>query len=112
MRSRDRMPRPHRASAAAAAPWERDAMNLKPRRHEDPEINMISLIDVVLMIVVFFVLSSQFINEGRVHVRLPQAQGVPNAKTQGEPIVVSVTQTGSYRVNDKDLINSSPDTLR
>jgi biopolymer transport protein ExbD len=87
-------------------------MNLKPRRREDPEINMISLIDVVLMIVVFFVLSSQFINEGRVHVRLPQAQGVPNANKQAEPIIVSVTQTGSYRVNDKDLINSSPDTLR
>jgi biopolymer transport protein ExbD len=87
-------------------------MNLKPRKAEEPEINLVSLIDVVLMLVVFFMLSSQFIDEGRVHIRLPQAQGVPNAKTQTEPLVVAVTQAGSYRVNDKELINSSPDTLR
>jgi biopolymer transport protein ExbD len=87
-------------------------VNLKPRRNEEPEINLVSLIDVVLMLVVFFMLSSQFIDEGRVHIRLPQAQGVPNAKSQAEQIVVSVTQAGSYRVNDKDLINSSADTLR
>ena len=32
-------------------------MNLKPRRHEEPEINVVSLIDVVLLLVVFFMLS-------------------------------------------------------
>jgi biopolymer transport protein ExbD len=87
-------------------------MNLKPRRHEEPEINLISLIDVVLMLVVFFMLSSQFITEGRVRIHLPQATGAPGAKQQSEPIVVSVTQAGSYRVNEKELINSSPETLR
>lgn len=87
-------------------------MNLKPRRNEEPEINLVSLIDVVLMLVVFFMLSSQFIDEGRVRIRLPEAQGVPNARTQAESLVVAVTQAGSYRVNDKELINSSPDTLR
>ena len=33
-------------------------MNLKPRSHEEPEINVVSLIDVVLLLVVFFILSS------------------------------------------------------
>ncbi|HEV7714451.1 MAG TPA: biopolymer transporter ExbD [Steroidobacteraceae bacterium] len=87
-------------------------MNLKPRRHEEPEINLVSLIDVVLMLVVFFMLSSQFVTEGRVRIVLPQALGAPGVKQQAEPLVVSVTQAGGYRVNEKDLINSSPDTLR
>jgi biopolymer transport protein ExbD len=87
-------------------------MNLKPRRHEDPEINMVSLIDVVLMIIVFFMLSSTFIEEGRVRIHLPTAVGAPPAKAQAEPIVVSVTQQGSYRVNERELINASPETLR
>jgi len=39
-------------------------MNLKPRRHEEPEINVVSLIDVVLLLVVFFMLSSRFTDEG------------------------------------------------
>ncbi len=36
-------------------------MNFRARRVEDPEINLVSLIDVVLMIVVFFLLSSSWV---------------------------------------------------
>jgi biopolymer transport protein ExbD len=87
-------------------------MNLKPRRHEEPEINVVSLIDVVLLLVVFFMLSSRFTDEGRLRVRLPQASAVPVAKPAAEPLVVTVTQQGGYRVNERDLINSSAQTLR
>ena len=52
-------------------------MNLKQRRHEEPEINVVSLIDVVLLLVVFFMLSSKFSDEGRLRVHLPQASAVP-----------------------------------
>jgi biopolymer transport protein ExbD len=87
-------------------------MNLKPRRHEEPEINVVSLIDVVLLLVVFFMLSSRFTDEGRLHVQLPRASAVPPAAEQSEPLVVSVTEAGTYLVNGRELINSSPDTLR
>jgi biopolymer transport protein ExbD len=87
-------------------------MNLKPRKHEEPEINVVSLIDVVLLLVVFFMLSSRFTDEGRLRVHLPQASDVPTAKPASEPLVVTVTQQGTYRVNDHELINSSPETLR
>ncbi len=88
-------------------------MNLKPRRHDEVDITLISFIDVVLVLIVFFMLSSEFVNEGRVRVHLPQAAGAPPAaKQQVEPLVVTVTQSGSYRVNEQDLINSSPETLR
>jgi biopolymer transport protein ExbD len=87
-------------------------MNLKPRKHEEPEINVVSLIDVVLLLVVFFMLSSKFTDEGRLRVHLPQASAVPTQKATSEPLVVTVTQQGSYRVNERELINSSPETLR
>jgi biopolymer transport protein ExbD len=87
-------------------------MNLKPRRHEEPEINIVSLIDVVLLLVVFFMVSSRFTDEGRMRVHLPQASAVPTAKSASEPLVVTVTQQGTYRLNERELINSSPDTLR
>ena len=54
-------------------------MNLRPRRVEDPEINMVSLIDVVLMMVVFFMLSSSLVDEGRIRIHLPQASSVPTS---------------------------------
>jgi biopolymer transport protein ExbD len=87
-------------------------VNLKPRRHEEPEINVVSLIDVVLLLVVFFILSSKFTDEGRLRVHLPQASAIPTQKVAGEPLVVSVTQQGTYLVNQRELINSSPETLR
>ncbi len=59
-------------------------VNLKPRRHEEPEINVVSLIDVVLLLVVFFMLSSRFTDEGRMRVHLPQANAVPPQTSQSE----------------------------
>ncbi len=87
-------------------------MIFKQRRHEEPEINVVSLIDVVLLLVVFFILSSKFSDEGRLRVHLPHASAVPVEKAGGEPLVVSVTQGGTYLVNQHELINSSPETLR
>ncbi len=87
-------------------------MNLRPRRLEDPEINLVSLIDVVLMMVVFFMLSSSLTQEGRIHIRLPQAGSVPAGRPKLEPLTVTVTQQGGYLVNGRELINSSPETLR
>jgi biopolymer transport protein ExbD len=87
-------------------------MNLKPRRHEEPEINMVSLIDVVLMMVIFFMLSARFTGEGRLRVRLPQASAVPEAGNKTPALVVTVTAGGSYLVNNRELVNSSADTLR
>jgi biopolymer transport protein ExbD len=87
-------------------------VNLKPRRHEEPEINMVSLIDVVLMMVIFFMLSARFNGEGRLRVRLPQSSAVPEANARPPALVVTVTAGGSYLVNNRELVNSSPDTLR
>jgi biopolymer transport protein ExbD len=74
-------------------------MNLRGQKQkDDPEINLIPLIDISLLLVIFFMLTSTFMQEGRLKIELP--------------LVISVTQQGTYRVNDRELINNSPDTLR
>ena len=88
-------------------------MRLQSRRpKEDPEINLIPLIDVALLLVIFFMLSSTFMQEGRLKIELPQASLAPTGRQKADPLVVSVTQAGSFRVNDRELVNSSTDTLR
>jgi biopolymer transport protein ExbD len=87
-------------------------VNLQPRRREDPEINLISMIDVLLVLLIFFMVSTTFNQEGRVKVQLPQASDTPIPNPTHEPLVVTVTAEGTYRVNERTLINSSPDTLR
>ena len=87
-------------------------MRFKTRRTEEPEINVTSLIDVVLLLVVFFMLSSNFAAEGRLRIRLPAASSVPTEQRSAEPLVVTVAAGGTYLVNGRELINSSADTLR
>jgi biopolymer transport protein ExbD len=79
---------------------------------DDPEISLISLIDVVLMLVVFFMLSSTFTTESRMRIQLPAAIEMPVSQAGQEQIVVTVTQQGGYQVNDRDLVNASRETLR
>src|ERR1700691_4539461 len=87
-------------------------MNLRPRHREDPEINLISMIDVLLVLLIFFMVSTTFNQEGRVRVQLPQASEVPLPRGSHDPLVITVTADGSYRVNERTLINASPHTLR
>jgi biopolymer transport protein ExbD len=88
-------------------------MNLRPRRvGDDPEINLISLIDVLMVLLVFFMLCSTFVDEGRLTIELPTANEEIHGASGAEPIVITVTQQGSYQVNGRELINAGRDTLR
>jgi len=87
-------------------------MNLRPRNREDPEINLINFIDILLVLLIFFMVSTTFNQEGRLKVQLPQASEIPLPRGSHKPLVITVTADGSYRVNEHTLINSSPDTLR
>lgn len=87
-------------------------MNLRPRRPEEPELNLVSLIDVVLMLVVFFMLSSTFIDESSLRIRLPEVSTRAAAAPAAESLVITVTESGGYRLNGRDLINASAETLR
>ena len=86
-------------------------MNLKPHGREEPEVNLTSLIDVVLLLLVFFMVSTTFIDEARIRIDLPQASVEAARSTPRDPIEISVTAQGGYRVNGRTLINTSPKTL-
>jgi biopolymer transport protein ExbD len=87
-------------------------LNLRPRHREDPELNLISLIDVLLVLLIFFMVSTTFQQEGRVKIHLPQASDVPAPRVAAESLIITVTADGNYRVNERTLINSTPEVLR
>jgi biopolymer transport protein ExbD len=74
-------------------------MKFKPRRSEEPEINVVSLIDVVLLLVVFFMLSSNFTAEGRLRSACRRRAPLPVQRPADEGLVVTVSASGSYLVN-------------
>lgn len=86
-------------------------MNFRPRRTPEPEINLISLIDVMLMIVIFFMLSSTFTDEGRLRIRLPEASA-RTVPAESVPLVIAIGADGRYRIEGRELVEATPDALR
>jgi biopolymer transport protein ExbD len=86
-------------------------MNLRPSQQEEPELNLTSLIDVVLLLVIFFMVSTTFVDESRIKIQLPQAAGEPVQTPKRDPIEIVVTASGEFRVDGKTLLNTSPATL-
>ena len=86
-------------------------MKFQRRQREEVELNMTSLIDVVLLLLIFFMMSTKFIDEGRLQVRLPAAGVLPDEASVKQTVEIEVTAEGNYRVGGRDLVNNSPDTL-
>ena len=86
-------------------------MKLRVRPKDDPEINLISLVDIFLLLLVFFMISTTFLDEARIKIRLPEASAEPTVNQERDAIEVTVTADGDYRVNGQTLINSSTATL-
>ncbi len=86
-------------------------MKFQRKQREEVELNMTSLIDVVLLLLIFFMMSTKFIDESRLQVRLPTAGVQPDEASVKETVEIEVTAEGNYRVGGRDLVNNSPDTL-
>jgi biopolymer transport protein ExbD len=82
------------------------------RSRDEPEINVISLVDVLLVLVLFFMVSTTFLRETEVSVRLPQAAAQTRLDAVGNGLEISVTQAGAYIVNGRELVNNERRTLR
>ena len=88
-------------------------MNLSRRnaRNDEPEINVTSFIDVLLLLLIFFMLATTFVDEGRVNMRLPDASVKVDATAPKPTLEIGVTSAGVYSVNGQELINTSTETL-
>lgn len=86
-------------------------MNLQQTRKEEPEVNLTSLIDVVLLLLIFFMVSTSFVNEAEIQIRLPEASLEP-VPSEVEAMEIAVTAEGRYLVNKRPLVNARPETLR
>lgn len=87
-------------------------MKLNVRPKEEPEVNLTSLIDVVLLLLVFFMVSTSFVKQSQISIRLPEAETSPVTEQVPEQIDIMITEQGVYLVNGRELINSRPETIR
>ena len=87
-------------------------MKLSLRTRAQPEVNLTSLIDVVLLLLIFFMVSTSFVKQSQIAINLPQADSAAIVEEVPEQIDIMITATGTYLVNGRELINNRPETIR
>ena len=87
-------------------------MKLSLRPRTQPEVNLTSLIDVVLLLLIFFMVSTSFVKQSQIAIRLPQAESSAIFEEVPQQIDIMITESGTYLVNGRELINNRAETIR
>jgi len=87
-------------------------MRIRDHRDDDtPEINLVPLIDVVLCLIIFFVVTTTFDARSVLKLQLPQANGQP-AESQTKAISLLVNAEGRYFIDDREALRTDVESLK
>lgn len=86
-------------------------MNLRPEKKDNVELNITPLIDVVFLLLIFFMVSTTFDRESEINITLPEAS---EEVTKQQPVAVNVgvDASGQIFINGEPLVNSQLLTIR
>lgn len=86
-------------------------MQFKRQSKEMVEVNLTPLIDVVFLLLIFFMVSTTFTKENHLSIDLPEASAEQQPVATNR-LEIIITSTGAYSINDKSLVNNKLDTLK
>ena len=85
-------------------------MNFRPRTKDEPEINLIPFIDVLLVVLIFLMLSTTYSKFTEMQLKLPVAD-TEAQRDYPKEVVVAVSAEGNYSINRVPVAGRSLDTL-
>jgi biopolymer transport protein ExbD len=77
-------------------------VNLSPQKSDEPDVNLTPMIDVVFLLLLFFMVSTSFIRESSLKVDLPEATGQALVE-QEKPVDIIINADGQFIVNNFSL---------
>lgn len=86
-------------------------MKFRRQQRDEVGINLTPLIDVVFLLLIFFMVSTTFTRETQLSIDLPEAEGKPREDVEKE-VEVLVSEAGGYRVNGQALVDTRVRTLQ
>jgi biopolymer transport protein ExbD len=86
-------------------------MNLQPGEEDEPEVNLTPLIDVVFLLLIFFMVSTTFEQQSRIQIELPEATATA-AETEDETLEIVIDSQGRYFIGERQVVNSEVKTLK
>ncbi len=85
-------------------------MEFRRQVREEESINLTPLIDVVFLLLIFFMVSTTFTKETHLAVDLPEASAEASTVAK-QSIDIVVRKNGDYAINGQNVINQQADTL-
>jgi len=86
-------------------------MKFKREAREELELNLTPLIDVVFLLLIFFMVSTTFQKESEISLQLPRASDTETHSPQ-ERIEIIINAAGRYYINDQELVKSDVASLQ
>jgi len=86
-------------------------MNLQPGGEDEPEVNLTPLIDVVFLLLIFFMVSTTFEHQSRIQIELPEATASPE-EVEEESIEIVIDAQGRYFIGEEQVVNTELKTLK
>ena len=86
-------------------------MNLQPGGEDEPEVNLTPLIDVVFLLLIFFMVSTTFEHQSRIQIELPEATASPE-EMEEESIEIIIDAEGRYFIDEEQVVNTELKTLK
>ncbi|MCK5480863.1 MAG: biopolymer transporter ExbD [Gammaproteobacteria bacterium] len=86
-------------------------MNLQPGDTDEPEVNLTPLIDVVFLLLIFFMVTTTFEHQSRIKIDLPEATAAPTS-VDDESLEIIIDVQGRYFIGDQQVVNTTPETLK
>ncbi len=87
-------------------------MKLAVKPRPEPEVNLTSLIDVVLLLIIFFMVSTTFVKQSEISLQLPEADVTAPPTPTADRIDIMITEQGTFLINGRELLNNLPETIR
>lgn len=81
-------------------------MKFRRKQRENVDINLVSLIDVVFVLLLFFVVTTTFTRETQLRVDLPEAVSGSPSEDQNQPLDIAISADGVFSVNNQILPKS------
>lgn len=86
-------------------------MKFRRQPTEELELNLTPLIDVVFLLLIFFMVSTTFQKESQISLQLPRASK-SSTETPPDSVEVLINAAGRFYVNDQELLQSNVETLQ
>ncbi len=86
-------------------------MKFRKERKEPVGVNLTPLIDIVFLLLIFFMVSTSFTRETQLQIDLPEADGQA-VESDGEVMTLLVNRGGAYAINGRALAASDKETLQ